>query len=193
MKNLVGRKIKGFEFEGDYFNSEMKEYIDKIGLIKDFNKNTAVVEFDDATWGYPIDQIQPHLIPLENVEAFKLGQKVWDMGIQEEAGVVAGICSIDFNGIIVDFTKSRERYKIDGINEHGQKTLSTTPYTFLGFSQETIIERGALVYMRDTEDLIWYFGFYDEFKEKKHYIFQNQQKEGDSFPWVLCQTENPLI
>ena len=190
MENLVGRKIRGFKFEGDSFLHKMKDYIGKIGVIQYVNSINAVIEFNGGFWDYPLDQIQPHLIPLE---VFKLGQKVWDMSIQEEAGVVVGVSGFDFNEITVDFIKSRERYKIDGENEHGQKTLSLAPYTFQGFSQETIIERGTVVYIRDYEVTGWEFGFYDQFKNNQHYIFQDQQKEGESSPWRFCQTENPLI
>ena len=190
MENLVGRKIKGFRFEGFKFNVEMKNYIGIVGVIVHQCQNKVRVDFGDDYWFYPIDQIQPHLIPLE---VFKLGQKVWDMSISEEAGVVFSIDNSLEHLIIVDFQYVRPKYKIDGVNQHGQKTLSSAPYTFQGFSQETIIERGTVVYFRDSEKNNWNIGFYDEFKKNEHYCFVEQKKEGHSLDWTFCQTENPLI
>ena len=194
MENLVGRQVKGFEFEGGdplIFNSEMKYYIGKIGTIMSINYyGNPVVEFDDATWSYPLDQIQPHLIPLE---VFKLGQKVWDMSISEEEGKVVSIDNSLRHPIIAEFNSIRNYYKIDGINKYGQRTLSSAPYTFQGFSQETIIERGTLVYFKDYKEFSWNIGFYNKFEDGKHFVFEDQNKDGISMSWKFCQTENPLI
>ena len=197
MENLVGRKIRGFEFEvedGLVFHPKMKYYIGEIGLIYKVCKDIVVVQFKDNDWSYPLDKIQPHLIPLE---VFKLGQKVWDMSISEEAGVVVKINNgyeNEDNPIRVKFNNANEKYTLDGrINKDYPKTLSSAPYTFLGFSQESIIERGTVVYYRTSEMSSWNIGFYDEFKSNGHYVFQDQKKEGYSHPRKFCQTENPLI
>ena len=191
MENLVGRKIRGFEFEGANFNSKMKKYIGEIGVIESYFENKVRVEFESDVWYYPLDQIEQHLIPLE---VFKLGQKVWDMSISDEAGVVIRIDGFGRYKITVLFIKDKKfGYSLEGINEHGQKTLSTTPYTFQGFSQETIIERGTLVYYRNYESNNWNIGFYSHIEEGKHHCFVDQVKEGSSLHWKYCQTQNPLI
>ena len=195
MENLVGRKIKGFRVElenGLVFNPKMKNYIGEIGVIESVFDNYVKVQFEDDSWIYPLDQIQPHLIPLE---IFKLGQKVWDMSISDEAGVVVQVIDFKFDyPIKVEFGEEVLSYTLDGkFNKDYPKTLSTAPYIFQGFSQETIIERGTLVYFRDSECENWNIGFYKEGKSYVHFIFENQQKEGKSFSWKFCQTENPLI
>lgn len=196
MENLVGRKIKGFEFEAKFslcHYDHMNEYIGQIGIIEKVNENDVRVEFkDENCFYYPLDQIQPHLIPLE---VFKLGQKVWDKSISDEAGEVVNIDSGDLvYPIEIKFISGNTTYTIDGrLSSESTKTLSTTPYTFQGFSQETIIERGTVVYVRNYEEFSWEIGFYDEFKDNDHFVFVGQQKEGDSNPWTFCQTKNPLI
>ena len=61
MKNLIGRKIKGFKFE-DGGSSDMDKFIGEIGTIKNVYGNCALVQFKDGWWSYPLDQIEPHLV-----------------------------------------------------------------------------------------------------------------------------------
>lgn len=85
MENLIGRKIKGFDFDSDVLGSlryipEMKKYVGKIGIIYRVYKDCvqvkfAITAFLAVTWVYPLDQIQPHLIPLEKQDEFFIGDK----------------------------------------------------------------------------------------------------------------------
>lgn len=62
---LIGRKIKGFKFDGDYIDG-MDSYIGRIGLITDFismNGHYKVDFFDyNDSWYYPAELIEDHLI-----------------------------------------------------------------------------------------------------------------------------------
>jgi hypothetical protein len=68
MKDLIGKKVKGFKFE-DRLSlscvSSMTRYIDKIGVITlylDYNES-YMVEFDGGKqYQYPADQIEAHLV-----------------------------------------------------------------------------------------------------------------------------------
>ena len=81
MENLIGKKVRGFKFEGDYA-SKMNKHIGKIGEIISVNlKKTIVrVEFTTGSWCYPADQIEKHLVK-ELPKSFgctNTNQKLWD-------------------------------------------------------------------------------------------------------------------
>jgi hypothetical protein len=75
MKNpqeLIGRKVRGFEFnhqEECLFSQTMKKYIGKIGIIKELGSKYKIafkVLFDDGEfYYYPADQIEAHLVEEE--------------------------------------------------------------------------------------------------------------------------------
>lgn len=68
---------------------------------------------------------------------FKVGDKVWDMSISNEVGEVVEIIQGYNYPIRVEFKNDVITYTFDGIINTGHlKTLSFTPYTFEGFSQE---------------------------------------------------------
>ena len=78
---LIGKKVKGFKFEGDYA-SKMNKHIGKIGEIISVNlKKTIVrVEFTTGSWCYPADQIEKHLVK-ELPKSFactNTNQELWD-------------------------------------------------------------------------------------------------------------------
>jgi hypothetical protein len=67
MKNLIGRKVKGFWFDytsGLNYDHKMDKHIGEIGEIKTYNNDTGAfgVEFKDDYWYYPADQIEAHLV-----------------------------------------------------------------------------------------------------------------------------------
>lgn len=69
MKNLIGKKVRGFKFDSDDYphlgyNEGMSYYINQIGVIVDFNgRTTYEVQFTDGrTWSYPAELIEQHLI-----------------------------------------------------------------------------------------------------------------------------------
>lgn len=68
MKDLVGRKVKGFKFDVKrlHYSHYMDECIGKIGVIigVDVYDSDAEVKFEDGkTWAYPLNQIEEHLVP----------------------------------------------------------------------------------------------------------------------------------
>jgi hypothetical protein len=68
MKDLIGKKVKGFKFEdtgrNDYVEL-MDEQIGEVGVITDHDSsnNVWLVEFEfGREWQYPADQIEAHLV-----------------------------------------------------------------------------------------------------------------------------------
>lgn len=88
MKNLIGRKVRGFKFEDVenkcYYTWEVKEYDGKIGEVYevDINKKIFRLRFEDSeTFAYPLSEIEKHLVEekptLEQVkEYFKNAKEV---------------------------------------------------------------------------------------------------------------------
>lgn len=79
MKNLIGKKVRGFKFEEFThegfthagFTETMNSFIGKDGIIESYNKNTNCFfirfDVDDRyNWTYPADQIEAHLVDDEN-------------------------------------------------------------------------------------------------------------------------------
>jgi len=74
--------------------------------------------------------------------------------------------------------------------------LSHTPYTLNGFSQNEVIEKDTLVWVRDFSDGMWNQRFYSHFKDGKHHCFKYQKtsKETEEIEsWNFLETTNPLI
>ena len=77
INKLIGKKVKGFKFEDSKYNglsfqNEMDNYIGKVGIIDNYNKNNnrCRVEFDDVCWHYPAELIEQHLVeetPLDDL------------------------------------------------------------------------------------------------------------------------------
>ena len=61
-EKLIGKKVKGFKFEGILYDSQMDDYIGKIGIIKPWDEVNFKVDFGDDFWYYPADQIEAHLV-----------------------------------------------------------------------------------------------------------------------------------
>jgi hypothetical protein len=77
MKDLIGKKVKGFKFEsseydGLQYNSYMDEYIGEEGCIVCYNEryNCYKVQFKDDYWDYPASLIEQHL-----VEEWEIGKE----------------------------------------------------------------------------------------------------------------------
>jgi len=71
MKNpekLIGKKVRGFKFEGNnnfFYDDEMDRHIGEEGIIKKYNdrNKSFAVEFKRCLlWAYPVDQIEAHLV-----------------------------------------------------------------------------------------------------------------------------------
>lgn len=65
MKNLIGRKVKGFKFEGPRYSPKMDNYIGKVGVITVAWGGEGVyrVDFEDGDfWNYPAEEIEQHIV-----------------------------------------------------------------------------------------------------------------------------------
>lgn len=74
--------------------------------------------------------------------------------------------------------------------------LSHTPYTLNGFTQNSVIEKDTLVWVRDSDEYNWEQRFFSHFQDGKHYCFVNQKtsKETEATnSWTYLETENPLL
>lgn len=74
--------------------------------------------------------------------------------------------------------------------------LSHTPYTLNGFTQNSVIEKDTLVWVRDSSDGLWEQRFYSHFEKGQHYCFQYQKTSKETehiMLWNFLETENPLL
>jgi hypothetical protein len=67
MKDLIGKKVKGFKFESRErlaYNEKMDKHIGEVGEIVYYygERNIYKVKFKDIFWNYPADQIEAHLV-----------------------------------------------------------------------------------------------------------------------------------
>ena len=71
MKDLIGKKVRGFKFESMKYNdlpyeTEMDKHIGEIGeIIVEFKKEVRVL-FTNASWYYPKSLIEQHLVEEES-------------------------------------------------------------------------------------------------------------------------------
>ena len=67
MKDLIGKKVKGFKFydtDNCKLNNGMVKYIGMVGEIVEYcgKYNNYKIQFADDFWWYPADQIEAHLV-----------------------------------------------------------------------------------------------------------------------------------
>jgi hypothetical protein len=94
------------------------------------------------------------------------------------------------NNIVLNFTNNGRYY------EATPQVLSHTPYTLNGFTQNEVIEKDTLVWVRDANHCNWHQRFYSHCINGKYYCFLDQKtsKETEAFEsWVYLETNNPLI
>ena len=128
---------------------------------------------------------------------FKKGDIVYWQQLQ---GVVINIDSIKPYPITVNFNTNTDNYDdftIDGrfIN-YAPPVLSHTPYTLNGFTQNSVIEKDTIVWVRNFISCDWIQRFYSHFENGKHYCFENQKTSKETyntFSWNYLETENPLL
>lgn len=88
-------------------------------------------------------------------------------------------------------------FTIDGrLYSNTPIVLSHTPYTLNGFSQNEVIEKDTLVWVRMYEYFEWQMRYYSHFENGQHYCFDWQQtsKETNNInSWNYLETTNPLI
>lgn len=74
--------------------------------------------------------------------------------------------------------------------------LSHTPYTLNGFSQNSVIEKDTIVWVRGNSLRNWQQRFYSHFKDGSHYCFEDQETSKETTKttsWYYLETENPLL
>ena len=69
MKDLIGRKVKGFRFEsrkhkGLYYAPAMDKHIGKVGEITGYGseRDCYRIDFNGDSWDYPASEIESHLV-----------------------------------------------------------------------------------------------------------------------------------
>lgn len=63
MKELIGRKMEGFSFDGKItYNPSMDEVIGVAGTIVDASEDLVMVQFNDDKWAYPTKLAKKHLL-----------------------------------------------------------------------------------------------------------------------------------
>ena len=117
----------------------------------------------------------------------------------------------DLKGVVIDDNNDKD-YPIevdfksdsDYINftsdgryfEYLPPVLSHTPYTLNGFTQNKVIQKDTLVWVRNNVNNCWNIRFYSHFEYGKHYCFNSQKtsKETNEIEdWEFVETENPLL
>jgi hypothetical protein len=81
------------------------------------------------------------------------------------------------------------------INANTPIALSHFPYKIKMKKVEPIIEKDTLVWFRDSEIFSWKVGYYSDFKDGKHYVFDGSKKSIESIGrshYPIVTTENPL-
>ena len=69
MEDIIGKKVRGFEFEGyPQFVDSMIRHNGKIGEIFTQEHNRCNVSFEDESWNYPYPEILLHIIEEEEKE-----------------------------------------------------------------------------------------------------------------------------
>jgi len=127
---------------------------------------------------------------------FKKGDIVY---WQELKGVVINTDSTSKFPVIVLFKNNSMEltFTNDGrLYSYTPPVLSHTPYTLNGFSQNEVIEKDTLVWVRDASNHNWEQMFYSHFKDGVHHCFRNQKtsKETEAVElWLYVETTNPLI
>jgi hypothetical protein len=94
------------------------------------------------------------------------------------------------NDILIDFTNDGRYF------DYLPPVLSHTPYTLNGFTQNEVIEKDTLVFVRGSKSGHWEIRYYSHFENGKHYCFKYQhtsKETNDTIAWDFLETTNPLI
>jgi len=127
---------------------------------------------------------------------FKKGDIVYWQDLKGK--VIVELAGVGSYPISVKFTNGiKEYFSYDGRSDRNMPiVLSHTPYTLNGFTQNEVIEKDTLVWVRMYEDFEWQMRYYSHFENGQHYCFVGQltsnQTEGIE-SWEFLETTNPLI
>jgi hypothetical protein len=90
-EELIGKKVRGFRFEGTSYNPKMEVHIGEIGEIIEYKPNSNVygVAFNSDAWYYPAELIEQHLVVDEKptIEELEMSKKSLQsaLGLLDEA------------------------------------------------------------------------------------------------------------
>ena len=126
---------------------------------------------------------------------FKKGDIVY---WQELKGEVIDISNSVYHPIRVEFNNDfNDNFTNDGrLFKNTPPVLSHTPYTLNSFTQNSVIEKDTLVWVRDNSLRNWEQRFYSSFQNGKHYCFEDQETSNETnktTSWNYLETENPLL
>jgi len=128
---------------------------------------------------------------------FKKGDIVYWQELQGEVIEIDTYKHVDYPIIVKFINGISMRFSKDGnLYENTPQVLSHTPYTLNGFSQNEVIEKDTLVWVKMNPTNIWHQRFYSHCENEKHYCFKYQRtsKETDEKAWwTFVETTNPLI
>ena len=90
-EELIGKKVRGFKFEGTSYNPRMEVHIGEIGEIIEYKPESNVygVQFKSDAWYYPAERIEHHLVVDEEptIEELEMSKKSLQsaLGLLDEA------------------------------------------------------------------------------------------------------------
>lgn len=149
-QDLIGRKVRGFKFDGKdklhWWREEMEKYIGIVGQITGVSMDNidAVVRFpnDIIPYRYPISLIHEHLVNDDTTTHQDLiGRKVrgfkfdtvelyFDVDMQKYVGKIGVIDDIDESSVCVEFENDYWWYPISLIHEHLVEEEKVKPHSF---------------------------------------------------------------
>lgn len=142
-KNLIGKKVRGFEFDDNLCRHSMREYVGEIGVITEIGFDCADIQFDDgANFRYPLDQVHEHLIPEQTEEEKTHAADLKPLGKEKVQGFIDefesfkekshelhmyGSCSIE-NMNIQEYDHEAIEEAIDLLNDQIKSSEHFTSY-----------------------------------------------------------------
>ena len=95
-KDLIGKKIIGFSFEGSGYNPEMDNQIGVLGKIIEIKGKFVLVYFEknNIQWYYPLKEVKKNLVEdlkifsEDSKRFFKVSEEKVDFTIQEIADII---------------------------------------------------------------------------------------------------------
>lgn len=124
MKDLIGRKVKGFKFKTDldriWYEPDMDKNIGEVGVIKRYDKsfNDFLVAFENGLWFYPAEEIEQHLVDEPKVDNEVLGRGSKKPFTKEEEQIMSLLVEVHNKFLDIEQTHSNDiKEWVDGIHK----------------------------------------------------------------------------
>lgn len=121
MKNLIGKKVRGFKFDSrDHcvWFVTLEEYIGRVGVIDQYLDmvNVFIVKYGEDCLLYPAELIEQHIVDEEDTltpqgKAQELVNKYWGKGITNDKEIAKQCALIAVDEIILILTKLNPEYE----------------------------------------------------------------------------------